>query len=59
MSRTLQELRGESVAMFLARAVQHGWFHIGEINAVRQLLGHAEIIFVGNLAGRLDWVAED
>ncbi|HJM75717.1 MAG TPA: hypothetical protein QGI71_07655 [Dehalococcoidia bacterium] len=55
----MQELRGESVAMFLARAVQHGWFHIGEINAVRQLLGHAEIIFVGNLAGRLDWVAED
>ena len=59
MSRTLRELRGESVGMFLARAVQHSWFHIGEINAVRQLLGHPEIIFVGDLAGRLDWVAED
>ncbi len=59
MSRTLRELRGESVAMFLARAVQHSWFHIGEINAVRQLLGHPEIIFVGDLDGRLDWVAED
>lgn len=50
---------GESVAMFLARAVQHTWFHIGEINAVRQLLGHPEISFVGDLAGRLDWVAKD
>ena len=50
---------GESVAMFLARAVQHSWFHIGEINAVRQLLGHPEISFVGDLAGRLDWVARE
>ncbi len=56
MSRPWTRPGGESVAMFLARAVQHTWFHIGEINAVSQLLGHPEIVFVGDLAGRLDWV---
>lgn len=29
------------------------WFHTGEINAVRQLLGHAEIMFVGPAGGEL------
>ncbi len=57
MTRQLPEFRGESVGMFLARAVMHTWFHTGEINAVRQLLGHAEIRFVGDIAGRLDWIA--
>ena len=52
------ELRGESVGTFLARAVMHTWFHIGEINAARQLLGHGEIRFVGALDGWLEWVAE-
>ena len=58
MSRRPPELRGESVGTFLARAVMHTWFHIGEINAARQLLGHGEIRFVGALDGWLDWVAE-
>jgi hypothetical protein len=49
-------LRGESVGMFLARAIFHTWFHTGEINAVRQLLGHAPMSFVGELHGRLDWI---
>jgi hypothetical protein len=57
MSRPWQYPGGESVAMFLARAVLHTWFHLGELNAVRQLLGHAEIRFVGDLSGRLDWVS--
>jgi hypothetical protein len=32
----------------VARAVSHSWFHAGDVNAVRQLLGHAEIRFVGD-----------
>jgi hypothetical protein len=37
------------------RATLHTWFHIGEINAVRQLLGHKEIPYVGKLIGTLEW----
>ena len=37
------------------RAVLHTWFHTGEINAVRQMLGHAEIPFVGKMLGNLEW----
>ena len=58
MLRTDVELGGESAGTFLARAVLHTWFHTGEINAVRQLLGHAEIAFVGTAAGRLKWCVE-
>jgi hypothetical protein len=56
--RALSELRGESVGTFLARAIAHTWFHIGEINAVRQLLGHAEIRFVGPAGARMVWVPD-
>ena len=48
----------ESVGTALMRAVLHTWFHTGEINAVRQLLGHAEISFVGKLIGNLEWRSE-
>ena len=37
------------------RAVLHTWFHAGEINAVRQMLGHAEIPFVGEMLGSIEW----
>ena len=50
--------RDESVGQFLLRAVLHSWFHIGEINAARQQLGHPAIDFVGDFAGRLRWVEE-
>ncbi|MQA00755.1 MAG: hypothetical protein GEU80_15765 [Dehalococcoidia bacterium] len=59
MLRTPPELRSENVSHFLARATLHTWFHAGEVNAVRQLLGHPEIRFVGDLGGRLGWVPED
>ena len=48
----------ESVGTALARVTLHTWFHTGEINAVRQMLGHPEIPFVGQLAGNLEWRAE-
>jgi hypothetical protein len=56
MGRPMEELRGESTGTFLARAIFHSWFHIGEINAVRQLLGHSEIRFVGPNGARLKWL---
>ncbi len=36
-------------------ATLHSWFHTGEVNAIRQLLGHPEIFFTGPLEGRLEW----
>jgi hypothetical protein len=46
---------GESVGTALLRATLHTWFHTGEINAVRQMLGHREIPYVGQMLGRLEW----
>jgi hypothetical protein len=48
----------ETIGQFLLRAVLHSWFHIGEINAVRQRLGHPTADFVGGFGGRLEWVPE-
>ena len=50
---------GESVGTSLMRATLHTWFHIGEINAIRQMLGHPEIGFVGDMIGHLEWRDED
>ena len=49
---------GERPGTRLMRAVLHTWFHIGEINGIRQMLGHAEIGFVGKMAGNLEWHPE-
>lgn len=38
---------GEDAGQSLIRVIFHTWFHAGEVNAIRQLLGHPEIIFVG------------
>ena len=46
---------GETVGTGLMRAILHTWFHTGEINAIRQMLGHAEIGYVGKLLGNLEW----
>ncbi len=51
-------LSRESVGTNVMRVILHTWFHTGEINAVRQLLGHAEIRFVGKLIGNLEWRSE-
>ena len=45
----------ENLGTQLMRAVLHTWFHIGEINATRQMLGHPEIQFVGRMVGRLEY----
>ena len=44
-----------NVGTALMKAVLHTWFHTGEINAVRQMLGHTEIPFVGEMLGSLEW----
>ena len=48
-------LGGESIGTGVMRATLHTWFHCGEINAVRQLLGHPEIAFLGNITEHLEW----
>ena len=48
-------LRGESIGTGIMRATLHTWFHCGEINAIRQLLGHPEIIFLGDITEHLEW----
>ena len=58
MSTRYARLGNESVGTFLMRAVLHTWFHTGEINAIRQLLGHPEIRFVGPFDGALAWIPE-
>lgn len=41
---------GESNGTLLLRVITHYWFHIGEGQAIRQLLGHASLPqFVGSL----------
>jgi hypothetical protein len=43
---------GENIGTMLMRVVFHYWFHIGEILAVRQMMGHKELPdFVGDLSG--------
>jgi hypothetical protein len=55
MARVSPEKSRESVGTALMRVVLHTWFHAGEINAMRQTLGHPEIVFVGRLLGSLEW----
>ena len=45
----------ENTGTQVMRAALHTWFHIGEINAIRQMLGHPEIEFVGHMVGSLEW----
>ena len=40
------------------RVTYHYWFHIGEIQAIRQLLGHSRLPqFVGDLEGQAPYRA--
>jgi hypothetical protein len=50
-----EALGGESIGTAIMRATLHTWFHTGEINAIRQMLGHPEIQFVGQMIGNLEW----
>ncbi len=41
---------GQSIGSALRRITYHYWYHIGEIQAVRQMLGHANLPeYVGNI----------
>jgi len=43
-------VQGEPVGMMFMRLIYHYWFHIGEIHAVRQQLGHEQLPdFVGDM----------
>lgn len=59
LAQTPDALGGESIGTGVIRAVLHTWFHAGEINAIRQMLGHQPIDFVGQLIGSLEWRSED
>ncbi len=48
----------ESVGTYFMRTVLHTRFHTGEVNAIRQMLGHPEIRFVGQMLGNLEWHPE-
>jgi uncharacterized damage-inducible protein DinB len=50
-----QERRGTAVL----RTVLHAWFHTGEINAMRQVMGHPDQPFVGRMVGRMEWRPDD
>jgi hypothetical protein len=40
----------ESIGTTLRRLTYHYWFHLGESQAIRQLLGHTDLpVFVGNI----------
>ncbi len=44
----------ESIGTMLLRVIYHYWYHIGEISAIRQLLGHQDVPeFVGDMASAL------
>jgi hypothetical protein len=44
---------GQSQGSAIRRMTYHYWFHIGEIQAIRQLLGHKRLpIYVGNIEGK-------
>lgn len=42
---------GENIGTFLLRQTWHYWYHLGESQAVRQLLGHTDLIpYVGDIS---------
>lgn len=44
----------ESIGTMILRCIYHYWFHLGEIHAIRQMLGHRNIPqFVGNMSQAL------
>lgn len=58
------EPMGSNIGTMLRRSTYHYWFHNGEANAIRQLLGHANVPeFVGDIAKeapyRSEWPALD
>jgi hypothetical protein len=49
----------ESIGTRLRRTTYHYWYHIGESQAVRQLLGHTGLpSFVGDIGGKAPYLPE-
>jgi hypothetical protein len=50
---------GQSHGSAIRRLIYHYWFHIGEIQAIRQILGHKRLpVYVGNLEAKAPYRAE-
>jgi hypothetical protein len=50
---------GQSQGSAIQRLIYHYWFHIGEIQAIRQVLGHKRLpVYVGNLEARAPYRAQ-
>jgi hypothetical protein len=50
---------GQSLGSAIRRLTYHYWFHIGEIQAIRQFLGHKRLpVYVGNIEGRAPYRPE-
>jgi hypothetical protein len=53
------ETHRESIGTRLFRTTYHYWFHLGESQAIRQLLGHKELPgFVGDLGNQAPYTPE-
>jgi hypothetical protein len=51
---------GQSVGSAMRRMTYHYWYHIGEIQAVRQLLGHTGLPeYVGDIESHAPYRPED
>jgi hypothetical protein len=49
----------ESIGSMLRRVVYHYWYHTGESQAIRQLLGHKDLpTFVGNIHHEAPYIPE-
>jgi len=50
---------GQSQGSAIRRLTYHYWFHIGEIQAIRQILGHRRLpVYVGDIEGKAPYRAE-
>jgi hypothetical protein len=50
---------GQSIGSGLRRITYHYWYHIGEIQAIRQMLGHANLPeYVGDIEGEAPYRPE-
>ena len=50
---------GQSLGSALRRVTYHYWYHIGEIQAIRQMLGHKRLpVYVGDIEGQAPYRPE-
>lgn len=53
------KIGSQSLGTMLQRVIYHYWYHIGEIQAIRQMLGHIELPqFVGDIASQAPYRSE-